>query len=1074
MKPRQRHVLFAVLLATAALAQEPTWTRVATIDVHRPDGGGFVEDASCYHYSAAEIPIAKLPADAAERDVLFGARLPFRFAGLWPQARYELRVRLLSDSDARVVHCTSGSTVVADALRLPNGEVTAQRFPLLASAGNLASFTLRAAAGPNVPVCGLEVWSTDPTPLLTPPPLREAVRGIQVAWPQLTPRPFTVTGLQSPMLPLDGTWRFRCEPLPPGAHVDADAIAAWQPIEVPGEWAMQGFAATADRATTYARTFELPADWRGKQLRLRFDSAHSIAVVWLNEVQVGHHEGGFVPFECDVTAAAREGTNLLRVQVTSASLADTLASASQYAAHPLGGITRKVQLWALPQLCATSAALDADFDPATRTGIVRAELELSGRGAVRLRVRDGDRIVAEHTTPVAAGRITAQFALPGAQPWDAEHPQLYDLFVAVLDGRDVTETLWRRVGFRRIEVRGNRLFVNDRPIKLKGACRHELHPLRGRSLTPSLCEQDARLFVEANCNYVRTSHYPPSEEFLDACDRLGLFVECEAALCWVQHGANTAWGELDSLDPALLPYLVGANQDNVAANRHHPSIIIWSLANESRWSPLFAEVNARIKRADPTRPTSFHDQCWGDYNNARSEADIAVYHYPDENGPAKCDQESRPVLFGEYCHVECYNRRELVTDPGVRDDWGRGFARMYELMYAHDGCLGGAIWAAFDDVFCLPDGRTTGYGPWGCIADGWRRDKPESFHVKNAYAPIRVDVAAVRCESGRLRVPIENRFDFTDLSEVTIEWQKWRTGGRPNLAHLALPPHARGELDLPDPGSGVLLTFTDPRGVVCLQVNLDLAPAPAPATATGAAAARWRLDGERVLAGEVGGKAVVVDGPDFMLLPLQNDKCEPVDLALADPLNDVADAKVATGHFELHADGARLTLRYDFTATAAINPRQWGAVLWLAPDCDQLAWRRDTQWTIYPADHIGRPFGAATPRLLAAPQPYPRTDPQQPWSEDATLLGGHDFTATRTNLRELCLCADDGRGLCVRSDGTLAARAFVQGDRIGLLLAGYHTGGGDGFFATHLAAERRPLQAGAHMTGECTIELIDR
>ena len=232
-----------------------------------------------------------------------------------------------------------------------------------------------------------------------------------------------------------------------------------------------------------------------------------------------------------------------------------------------------------------------------------------------------------------------------------------------------------------------------------------MHPLLGRALNPELWKKDAEIFREGNCNFIRTSHYPPAEEFLDQCDRLGLFVELEAPLCWVGHGASDYFKGAPSGE-AIFQRLAQANLETVQGYPNHPSVIMRSMANESAWSTLFARVHKAIRKADPTRPCTFHDQCWGGDNNGGSkQMPIAVIHYPGLDGPAMCAHESRPVHFGEYCHLESYNRRELATDPGLRDLWGQGLDLMWGKMRTAPGCFGGSIWSAIDDTFFLPERR---------------------------------------------------------------------------------------------------------------------------------------------------------------------------------------------------------------------------------------------------------------------------------------------------------------------------------------------------------------------------------
>jgi beta-galactosidase len=1126
----------AGLTTSAAPDAEGGWHRVAAIDIAHPEQSGFATSASPYRYSTREIPAQTLAADAPERRVLFCSTMEFRFTGVKPEAKYQLRASFLSDSGERVEQIEAGAVTLAERLVLPKHQILSRTWEVPAGAVTGGDLTLgiTALAGANAVVSSLEIWSTDPTPLKSPPSVAEKLAQIAVPMPRLSPRPAGVAGLAGALLSLNGRWKFNpLSPEEPGA-VSAASAASWRDIEVPAEWVMQGFKVEANRSACYVREFDLPAQWSGQRIKLRFDAVHSECKVWVNGHAVGGHEGGFVPFELDVTDAAQPGANTLVVTVRNESIADLLASATQYAGHPLGGITRKVTLFAVPNVNVAAQVITTTFGPDFKDAALNLRVEIANESAADAEASLGFQLISPAGQPVAvdpgstvaravrAGQTLAQqIAIPVVAPrqWDTEHPNLYTLRTELKSGQ-ATEVITQRFGFRQVEVRGNQVFVNNHPIKLHGVCRHETHPLVGRSLTPALWRKDAEIFRAANVNYIRTSHYPPAEEFLDACDELGLFVECESPLCWVQHGANSPWGKLNYQDSRFFPYLMRANLENIAANRNHPSIVIWSLANESLWSPLFAEVLKRVKQVDPSRPTSFHDQSWGDYNAGGSQADIANYHYPDTNGPARCDQGSRPTLFGEYCHVQTYNQREHFTDPGVRDQWGPRFAEMYDLMYRHQGCLGGAIWSGIDEAFDLPDGQVEGYGYWGVI-DGWRRAKPETFHVRKAYSPIRVVTRELPANEGPLRIGVENRYNFANLAEVGIEWS---LGGETGRTTADIPPRTAGEIvvapkrELADGGS-LRLKFTAPRGFVCEEVEVPVGRQPNPVAAFRAletgplklgtnesvfivtgAAFRCEIDRQtgQFREVQVGGKPVLVGGPVLMVLPLDGGPCQPQDLTQFGPLNTLCkgwsarsvtaatesdggavirvegEYAEAAGNYTLRfRPGGALEISYDFISKQKVNPRQVGMVFFLDRDCDTLTWQRNAEWSVYPADHIGRPNGLARANPNDAMHIVHLTRaPDHPWSQDTTALGTADFRSSKARIVSSALRSPEGQGLALSSEGSQTVRAFVDGDRIGWLVARINAGGGEGFFSPHHAADRHPLQKGSKISDTMHFQLV--
>ena len=965
--------------------------------------------------------------------------------------------------------------------------------------------------------------------------------------PRLTPAPTSVAGTDQPKMSLNGTWRFNPSPSDGFWKNTTANSSGFSDIEVPAMWAMQGFEVEKDKAAAYLREFVVPFEWKSHRVKLRCDAVYSDATVWINGQRAGQHIGGFTPFEFDITELLKaDGKNTIALAVKNESLADILASGTQYADHQLGGITRQIYLFAVPNLNIASMHVNTVFDQDYNDATLEVLLELSNEsdheiekagiefqltGPKKKRVSI-DPATVSFANIAAGDKIKKIVKIPVSQPkkWDAEHPDLY-LLKARLKAQDkILETLQLRFGFRQVEVQGNQLFVNNHPVKLRGICRHETHPLRSRSLTPDLSRKDAELFRNANINYIRTSHYPPAEDFINACDELGLFVEEEAPLCWVGHGANKTWQQWDYSSSEYLQTIVQPTLEMIQRDRSHPCVIIWSLANESLWSPNFEKSFELAHRLDPTRPKSFHDQTWNSDNPSNTQ--IANQHYPGTNGPDNIDSPTRPILFGEYCHLETYSRREIVTDPGVRNEWSRGFYTMWEKMYAKQGCLGGAVWSGIDDIFHLPSGRTTGYGPWGPL-DGWRRTKPEYWHFKKVYSPIKVVTKSIPlpAESKPIKLKIENRHDFTNLNEITIEWKLERQSGR---ISADIPPHSLGTITIPLKnknldGKKLSLQFFSPRGFTIDTYLLPIGnPSPTipqskPAKSdkielihddksitVKAGESVWTFDHDtgQIKNAEIRGQTVLTSGPTLMVLPLTGGKCEPTYRRDIPPLNDTCTQwkaanvtttrtpdgveikvdgqyKQASGTYKMRIDNAgRLTVDYSFKYTGETEPlqpmwgplepariRQMGIVFDLPKTCDTLAWKRNAPWTVYPKDHIGRPEGNAK-AFATAPITDPRIRPQWLWSLDSSALGTNDFRSTKRNIFWASLKNSHGFGILINSDSSQSTRSWVDDDSIRLLVADYSTAGRDATSFGHLAAEQRPLTKNSTLQGTVNLQLI--
>ena len=534
-------------------------------------------------------------------------------------------------------------------------------------------------------------------------------------------------------------------------------------------------------------------------------------------------------------------------------------------------------------------------------------------------------------------------------------------------------------------------------------------------------------------------------------------------------------------------------------------------------------MNRRIKALDATRPTTFHDQSWGTYNAAGSQADIAVYHYPGLNGPAKCNEGSRPTLFGEYCHLNAYNRREQIGDPGLRDVWGLGMARMWEMMHSAQGCLGGSIWAAMDDTFFLPDGRTVGYGTWGPL-DGWRRMKPEYWHMAKTYSPVRIVETNLAPAVGEksVRLTVENRSYFANLDEFKFTWT---LGGKSGIAKTAAAPGHVGVLALPISGEmtgkSLEIRVTGPRGFMVDTCRFTIGndgknEAPPPLHKAGelklvqdsntisvsgdgfqyvfdAATGQLRQARE-------GRRELALSGPCLTLVPLDREGGgtqmtgrEPTFTPLwglctgwkasevkAEKTGETVTVKAggeyaeAAGEYEMTIDSAgQLNVTWKFTLKNDLNPRQTGITFILPKNCQTLSWRRRGQWSWYPEDHIGRIEGT-TPAFYKHPfcgLAGPRTQPEWPWSKDQNEYGCNDFRSMKFNIYSAELTDAKGTGLRAVAAGDRDAHVWIDGDHACLLVANYANDGAEGFFQATRAISNRPVAKGGAVTGSAQVEL---
>ncbi len=418
---------------------------------------------------------------------------------------------------------------------------------------------------------------------------------------------------------LSGFWDFRFDP------DEAGEVAGWpngfpggRPIAVPASWNDQFEEWRDDLGLAwYQIRFDLPWSWEQRQVRLRFNSVNYLAEVWLNGVHLGQHEGGHLPFEFDVTPHVRREGNVLVVRVEG-KLApdrvppgnvppdplDTFASSSyppgSFDFFPFCGIQRPVLLYATPHDAITDLTVVTEI--VEDRGLVRVRLDrTAGDPATARFALRGHGVEALAELPAAGDTVEAVLTVPDAALWSPEAPNLYELTVELVRGGAAFDRYTLPIGIRTIAIAGDALLLNGRPIVLKGFGRHEDFPVAGRGLVPAVIVKDYALMQWVGANSFRTTHYPYSDQMMDLADRLGFLVIDETpAVGLFFHEEGLA---------RRLALCRQYTQELIARDKNHPSVVMWSLANEPHSQrpaakAFFRELYDLTKSLDPTRPVT--------------------------------------------------------------------------------------------------------------------------------------------------------------------------------------------------------------------------------------------------------------------------------------------------------------------------------------------------------------------------------------------------------------------------------------------------------------------------------------
>ena len=630
-----------------------------------------------------------------------------------------------------------------------------------------------------------------------------------------------LSGQQDPakVRSLNGAWRFyyaEAPALSPASFYLPDyEDTDWDYLPVPGCWQMHGFGyphytnvvypipidpprvPTQNPTGAYRLQFDVPANWDGSRIVLRFDGVDSTFEVWVNGNAIGVSKGSRLPSEFDITDAVLPGEkNLLAVRVYQWSDATYLEDQDMWW---LSGIFRDVTLISRPAVHIADLHVTSLLNLQNGDGDLKIRLTTSAGGCVaRLNLYNPDRSAALPSPQmISPGQQPADVTLviPKVLPWSAETPALYTLTVELLDeNTDVLEVLCQRVGFRTVQIEDGIFKVNGKHIKLKGVNRHEHHPDLGRAVPRAAMLQDVLLMKQHNINAVRTSHYPPHPAFLDLCDEYGLYVIDE---CDLETHGFLQGGDTQKLNPTDVQEFEAACVDRmirmVHRDKNHPSILLWSLGNEAGYGknhPLMAEAARLI---DSSRFIHYEGDAEAKTADVYSRMYASVPETlkigaredtPEDASDAVKARVNKPFVQCEYAHA-------MGNGPGSLTEY-------WEAFYSSDRNMGGFIWEWLDHGIRITTPESKEHFAYGgdfgdqpndgnFVIDGLlfpdRKPSPGLVEYKKVIEPVVLESFDAETGIATLR----NRYDFIGLDALQANWSLCSAAGTLQGGAISLP-----------------------------------------------------------------------------------------------------------------------------------------------------------------------------------------------------------------------------------------------------------------------------------------------
>ena len=600
---------------------------------------------------------------------------------------------------------------------------------------------------------------------------------------------------------------------------NGDVNGGWKPEYAPENATKTSVPVKDNHVGSYRRVIDLPASWDGKQVIAHFGSVTSNMYLFVNGKYVGYTEDSKVAAEFDITKYLQPGKNLIAFQTFR--WCDGSMSEDQDFWR-LSGVARQCYLYAKDtNVQMENIRVTPDLENDYKDGELLVDAWVKGQPIVEFRLLNANGNVVARQNADFRGReeATVRFMVRNVKKWTAETPYLFTLEAVVKDRKgNVLEVIPQKVGFRKVEIKNSQLLVNGQPVLIKGADRHEMDPDGGYVVTVERMIQDIKIMKRLNINAVRTCHYPDDPRWYDLCDQYGLYLTAEAN----QEGHAFGYSEDQSratAQPEFAKQILERNQHNVEMQFNHPSIIVWSLGNETDNSNNFLAAYNWIKNLDASRPVQYERGVW----MGPDDTDIycpMYYSVDDCEKYCKNPDSTKPLIQCEYNHT--------------MGNSGGNLAEYWQLIRKYPKFQGGYDWdfvdqalhrkpdfkasrtvADYDAISSKYEPGTGGMTPLYTYGGDYNKtdasdnnfncngiigpDRQLNPHAKEvAYQYQNIWVKPIDMTQGTIAV--HNEYFFRNLSNYRMEWSLMKNGKcvqTGSVDDLEVEPQQTAKISLP-------------------------------------------------------------------------------------------------------------------------------------------------------------------------------------------------------------------------------------------------------------------------------------